>query len=147
MSKINQETEVKAVEKVQKKQSRLVSVFTKEYKHEGLVLLILAIIAIVLGVILLTEEFGLTLRDVYLIGDYPAVFSWILIGLGAASLILAIWPFYKPSIEEMKRVSWPTKGLMLRDSTTALLFSVIMALFFLLVDSLLFQFTDWLNTL
>ena len=86
-----------------KKPSRLVTVFTKEYKHEGLILLVLAIIAIVLGVIFLKGDFGLTLEGVYLIGDYPKVFSWILIALGVFSLILAIWPFYKPSIDEVKK--------------------------------------------
>ncbi len=131
----------------EKKQSRLVSVFTKEYKHEGLILLFLAIVAIVLGVILLNNDFGLTLENVYLIGDYPEVFCWILILLGVFSLLLAVWPFYKPSIEELKRVSWPSRGSLLRDSLTVLLFSVILAVFFLLADSVIKLFTDWLASL
>lgn len=128
-----------------KKQSRLISVFTKEYKHEGLILLFLAIVAIVLGVIFLRGEFGLSLENVYLIGDYPKVFSWILIGLGVFSLILAIWPFYKPSIEEVKRVSWPSRGQLLKSTITVLIFSVVMALFFFVVDLGLNVIEDWLG--
>lgn len=128
-----------------KKQSRLAAVFTKEYKHEGLILLFLAIVAIVLGVIFLRGDFGLTLEGVYLIGDYPKVFSWILIGLGAFSLVLAVWPFYKPSIEEVKRVNWPTRGKLLKNTFTVLMFSIIMALFFLVADLGLNVIEDWLN--
>lgn len=128
-----------------KKQSRLITVFTKEYKHEGLILLFLAIVAIVLGVIFLRGDFGLTLENVYLIGDYPKVFSWILIALGAFSLILAVWPFYKPSIEEIKRVSWPSKGTLLKSSVTVLIFSIILALFFFVADLGLNVVEDWLG--
>ena len=133
------------VKKETKKQSRLLTVFTKEYKHEGLILLILAIIAIVLGVIFLRGEFGLTLENVYLIGDYPKVFSWILIVLGAFSLLLAVWPYYKPSIEEVKRVSWPSRGQLLKSTITVLIFSLIMALFFLVVDLGLNVIENWLG--
>ena len=40
-------------EKVEKKENRILSIFTKEYKYEGLILLLLAIIAILLGVMVL----------------------------------------------------------------------------------------------
>lgn len=135
-------SEVKKVVK-EKKQSRLASVFTKEYKHEGLVLLFLAIVAIVLGVLTITSE--LSFEGVYLIGDYPKVFGWVLVLLGAFSFVLAVWPFYKPSIDEVKRVSFPSKGSVLRDSVTVFMFSLIMALFFALADSGLKVITDWLS--
>jgi preprotein translocase SecE subunit len=135
-------SEVKKVIK-EKKQSRLASVFTKEYKHEGLILLFLAIVAIVLGVLTITNE--LSFEGVYLIGDYPKAFGWILVLLGVFSFILAVWPFYKPSIDEVKRVSFPSKGIVLKDSVTVIMFSLIMALFFALADSGLKVITDWLS--
>ncbi|MFA5543923.1 MAG: preprotein translocase subunit SecE [Bacilli bacterium] len=132
-------------DKVVKKQSRLASVFTKEYKHEWLILLILSLIAIVLGVIFLNNEFGLTLEDIYLIGDYPKVFAWILIVLGVLSLLLSVWPYYKPSIDELKRVTWPKRGDLLRKTAVVLLFSVIMALFFAVADLGLNVIENWLG--
>ena len=103
-------------EKVEKKEyekkSKLVEVFTKDYKYEGLILLILALVAITLGC-LITSGVMTIPADVFLIGEYPKVFAWILIVLGAFSLVLSIWPYYKPSIYEVKRITWPTKKTLL----------------------------------
>lgn len=129
-----------------KKQSRLLSVFTKEYKHEGLILLFLAIVSIVLGVLILSEGW-LDQSDFFLIGDYPEVFSWIMIGLGVIALLLAVWPFYKPSIDEVKRVSWPTKEVMLKNSLNVFLFVLILAVFYALADTGLRGLTDLLTTI
>ncbi len=118
----------------EKKPNRLANVFMKEYKHESLILLFLALVSIILGSLFLSGD--LSADGVFLIGDYPKVFAWILIGLGGFSVILAIWPYYKPSFEEVRRVSWPTKGTIIQNSITVLLFSLIMALFFALADNL-----------
>lgn len=128
------------------KKNRLAEVFVKNYKYEGLILLVLALIAIVLGALIVNGT--LTINDsVYLISDYPKPFAWILIVLGAASLVLAVWPFYKPSVSEIKRVSWPSKKTMVGNTITVFIFTIIFCLFFLLVDSLLTLFTNWLATL
>ena len=118
----------------EKKPNRLVTVFTKEYKHESLILLFLALVSIVLGSLFLSGD--LSADGVFLIGDYPVVFAWILIGLGALSVVLAIWPYYKPSFEEVRRIAWPTKGTIVQNSLTVLLFSLVMAVFFALADNL-----------
>lgn len=131
---------------VEKTNSRLMSVFTKEYKHESLILLVLALVAIILGVMLLRGILIIP-SDVFLLGDYPMVFSWILLGLGIISLFLAIWPFYKPSIEEVRRVSWPTKGTMVSNTLTVFLFTLILSLFFAIVDSGFSALVSWLDKL
>src|SRR5690606_1784971 len=100
---------------------------------------------IVLGVIFLNNEFGLTLEEIYLIGDYPDVFAWILIVLGVLSLLLSIWPYYKPSIDELKRVSWTKRGDLIRNTAIVLLFSVAMALFFAVADLGLNVIETWLG--
>ena len=133
-----------ATNKPEKKQSRLMAVFAKEYKHEGLILFVLALIAIVLGVMLLVDILTIP-SDVFLLGDYPKPFAWTLLGLGVISLILAVWPFYKPSIEEIKRVSWPTKGTMISNSLTVFLFTLILAVFFALIDSGFSALVSWLD--
>ncbi|HEY8395198.1 MAG TPA: preprotein translocase subunit SecE [Bacilli bacterium] len=137
----------------EKKTTGALAVFTKEYKYEGLILLFLSIIAIVLGAMVLIGEStsgasGLTInKNVFLIGDYPKAFAWILIILGVMSLILAVWPYFKPSLSEVKRVSWPSKGTMIHDTATVFAFVLILALFFLLSDYLLgfvLKFFEWL---
>ena len=139
-------------EKETKKTTGALAVFTKEYKYEGLILLFLSIIAIVLGAMVLIGESGsgggLKInRNVFLIGDYPEAFAWILLILGVMSLVLASWPYIKPSFVELKRVTWPTKGTLFQNTATVFAFVLILALFFLLSDYLLgflLKFFEWL---
>lgn len=142
-----------AKEKSVKKENGLLAIFTKEYKYEGLVLLFLSLIAILLGSMVLIGENSVDGRplsinkDVFLIGEYPEVFAWILVILGVMSLILAVWPFLKPSVSELKRVSWAKKGELLQSTAIVFAFIVILAGFFLLSDYLLgflLQLFDWL---
>ena len=142
MADLNKQNETKATEKVRK--NRLVEVFTKDYKYEGLILLILAIIAIVFGVVLLANiKAGRNIiQGAFLIGESDTtskIFAWILIVLGAFSLALSIWPYYKPSINEVRRVTWPTKKVMITNCLDVLVYSASFALFFFLVD-ILFAF-------
>ena len=142
MADLEKKNENKSTEKARK--NRLVEVFTKDYKYEGLVLLILAIIAIVFGVLLLANiKAGRNfIAGAFLIGESDTtskIFAWILIVLGAFSLALSIWPYYKPSFYEIRRVTWPTKKIMITNCLDVLVYSVSFALFFFLVD-ILFAF-------
>ncbi|HNZ77204.1 MAG TPA: preprotein translocase subunit SecE [Bacilli bacterium] len=129
-------------EKKEKNNNGILSIFTKEYKYEGIILLALSLIALVLGTMVLIGETsqgasGLVInKDIFLIGDYPKAFAWILIILGAVSLVLAAWPFYKPSISEIKRVSWPNRGTLLKNTATVFAFILVLSIFFI--------FSDWI---
>ena len=123
-----------------KKSNGILSIFTKEYKYEGIILLFLSLVALVLGTMVLIGinsdgSSGLVINeDVFLIGDYPAAFAWILVVLGAVSLLLAIVPFFKPSISEVKRISWSTRATLLKNTAIVFAFILIMAIFFVLSD-------------
>jgi len=123
-----------------KKTNGILSIFTKEYKYEGIILLFLSLVALVLGTMVLIGinsegSSGLVINEnVFLIGDYPAAFAWILVVLGAVSLLLAIVPFFKPSISEMKRISWSTRATLLKNTAIVFAFILIMAIFFVLSD-------------
>ena len=121
------------------------SLLGKEYKYEGLLLLVLGIITTVLGVLI---HLGVTTKgseglvineNFYFIGEYPKLFAWVLIILGAAAIILAIYPYYKPSIKEMKRITWPSKKEMLSNTLIVIAFIVIVAFLFLGYDAILNQ--------
>ena len=126
-----------------KKKTGLKSILEKEYKYEGLLLLFLGIIVVVLGVLIRigisTEgESGLVINEnFYFIGEYPSAFSWILIVLGALAIIFAIWPYYKPSIKEAKRISWPSKKTMLSNTFTVIAYVLILSVLFLCYDAIL----------
>lgn len=129
----------------EKEKKSLMSLLGKEYKYEGLLLLVLGIITTVLGVLI---HLGVTTKgseglvineNFYFIGEYPKLFAWVLIILGAAAIILAIYPYYKPSIKEMKRITWPSKKEMLSNTLIVIAFIVIVAFLFLGYDAILNQ--------
>lgn len=131
MSEINvKDTSVK-----KEKKNRLAEAFTKDYKYEGLVLLVLALVALVLGVVLIKDSTWIPDNSFLAIGN-KLVFPIILIVLGVLSVILSVWPYYKPSVDEVKRVTWPTKKTMLSNCISAFTYTIVVAVFFFLVDLL-----------
>jgi preprotein translocase SecE subunit len=135
----------------QKKKHGAGSVFSKEYKYEGLILLILSIVSLVLGTLVLlghSGKDGLTIPSyVWLIGTYPKLMAWILIGLAVIGLILSVIPFFKPSVEEFKRVTWLTGSQLLKNTGIVVTFVIIMALFFFVADLGLAQVVRFFNWL
>ena len=134
------------VEKKDKKEKKsFLALVAREYRYEGLILLVLALISIILGVMILIGvktdgSDGLIVnQDYWFIGEYPKAFAWILIILGGVSFVLAVWPYVKPSIGEVKRVSWPTKKVMLENTAITFAFILIIAGLFLGYDAILNQ--------
>ena len=126
---------------VEQKKNRLAEIFTKDYKYEGLVLLVLSIIAIIVGVLLL-ENYS----EVMIGWISGKVFGWVLVSLGGVSLLLSIWPYYKPSVYEVKRVNWPTKKTMLENVLSAFIFTIIFVIFFAGVDLGLKALVEWIKS-
>lgn len=117
----------------EQKKNRLAEIFTKDYKYEGIILLLLSVVAIIVGVLLVQDPALSATQIVFtLTGN---IFGWILIGLGGVSLLLSIWPYYKPSVYEVKRVTWPNKKTMLENCISVFIFAIIFVLFFALVDA------------
>lgn len=117
----------------EQKKNRLAEIFTKDYKYEGIVLLLLSIVAVIVGVLLVQDPALSATQIVFTLTG--KIFGWILIGLGGVSLLLSIWPYYKPSVYEVKRVSWPDKKTMLENCISVFIFTIIFVLFFALVDA------------
>ena len=138
-------TEVKDTNVKKEKRNRLAETFTKEYKYEGLVLLVLAIIALILGVWLLGDGAAyLPDGSILKIGN-GILFPVILIVLGVISIFLSVWPYYKPSISEVRRVTWPTKKKMLSNCLSVFVYTVAFAVFFHLADLLFLGLMDLLG--
>lgn len=127
----------------EKKQAKkgTMSVLSKEYKYENLILAFLAIFAIVLGALIVNGTLVIG-ENYFLIGSYPKVFAWVLIGLGAISLLLVALPFYKPSFDEAKHIKGLKKSEFLVNIARVLIFILILAAFFFLCDLALDPFMD-----
>lgn len=127
----------------EKKQAKkgTMSVLSKEYKYENLILAFLAIFAIVLGALIVNGTLVIG-ENYFLIGSYPKVFAWVLIGLGIISLLLVALPFYKPSFDEAKHIKGLKKSEFLVNIARVLIFILILAAFFFLCDLALDPFMD-----
>lgn len=119
----------------EKKQAKkgTMSVLSKEYKYENLILAFLAVFAIVLGALIVNGTLVIG-KDYFLIGSYPKVFAWVLVGLGVISLLLVALPFYKPSFDEAKHIKGLKKSEFLVNIVRVLIFIFILAGFFFLCD-------------
>jgi preprotein translocase SecE subunit len=132
----NETKQVKAVEaapKQKEKRNFVLEILSKEYKYENLFLMILSLLAIVLGILIINGTLVVN-ESFFIIGTYPMVFSWILVSLGVISLLLVIWPFYKPSFIELKRVTWLRRSEFLGNLSKVFLFILFLALMFFVLD-------------
>lgn len=130
------------------KPHRALQLLTKEYKYENFFLLILAIFAIVLGSLLVKNV--LVIEDFPIISDYQTQFAWVLISLGVVSLILVAWPFYRPSIAEIKHVKGYKRAELFVNLLRVIVFILLMAAFFVLCDYVLQKLfisnvKEWIN--
>ncbi len=130
----------------QAKKGRVLTILSKEYKYENLILAILAIFAIVLGALIINGTLTVS-PDFFLIGQYPKVFAWVLIGLGIVSLLLVVWPFYKPSFDETKHITGLSRSAFLSNIVIVLIFIIALALLFFLYDLALNPLMTWLTGL
>ena len=119
------------------KKNRVVDVLVKEHKWENLILAILAVFAIELGVLILSGNYLAIPAEAFLIGKYWKAFSWILVGLGSVSFILAVSSFFVPSLAEIKHISGLKKGEFFWNVVKVFGFTIILALFFMGADTLI----------
>ena len=128
-----------------KEKKSFLEIISTEYAWEGLLLLFLALVSMVLGALIIqgvntSGESGLTVNEnFFFIGEYPKLAAWVLIVLGAFSLILSVYPYVKPSAQEFRRISWPTKKVMLENTLITFGFILVLVVLFIGYDALLNQ--------
>ena len=118
------------------KKNRVVEYLLSEHKLENYLLLFLGLFAIELGVILLQGKLLTIPEEAWLIGGKTntIVFSWVLIGLGAISIVLVASSFYRPSFTEIRHITGLKWKEFLWNVVKVVLFSVVLALFFIGCD-------------
>ena len=137
-------------EKVQaEKKNRVVEYLLSEHKLENYLLLFLGVFAIELGVILLQGELLSIPEEAWLIGGKTntTIFSWILVGLGAISILLVAAAFYRPSIAEIKHISGLKANEFLWNVIKVLGFTIVLALFFIGCDFVIEKFIQLMKNL
>jgi preprotein translocase subunit SecE len=120
-----------------KNESKIIKILKTEYKFEGIILGVLGMLVTVLGVYLIQgDEITIKWTDFVLFNEPWKVmtFAIIVTVVGAVSFIMAIFPFFAPSWQERKKISWPKKDVVANHSARVYGFIIFVVLFFILVD-------------
>ena len=134
----------------EQKTNKVMDILKTEYPFERVLLGVLGILVLILGVYLV-EGSILEIRytDLWIFNTATkiTIFSIFVIAIGAVSFVMAIWPFFTPSFAEMKKVTWPTRNIILNHSARVFGFIIIISLFFVLADFGLRPLFDWIRSL
>lgn len=139
-----------ANEKTQdQKQSKVLQVLKTEYRFEGILLGILGLLVIVLGVYLIQGDV-LTIKwtDFWLFDSElkRLIFAIVVTVIGAVAFLMSIYPFFMPSWEERKKITWPKRDQIVNHSARVYGFIFFLIMFFVLVDWPLRAIFAWLNS-
>lgn len=141
---VKDEVATKIKKQIQKKKekeegkSRILEYLATEHKWENYLFVVVSLVTLVLGILILTGALVVK-EDFPLIGDYPKVFAWILVGFAGFGLLYAIYPFFKPAFPEFKKISWLSGKKFLANTIRVFTFLIIFTLLFLLYDIFISQ--------
>ncbi len=120
-------------ESVAEKKNKLLEILNKEYKFENIFLAFVAVLSIAFGIMILNGDFVVK-EGFPILGDFPRVFAWALIGIALFGLLMVIYPFYEPAFPEFKKITWATRNELLTDIARVFSYMIIISLAFLFFD-------------
>lgn len=121
------------------KSSKLMEILNTEYKWETYLLGVLSVVAVALGLLIFSDVLTVN-ADTPIIGNYPNLFAWIIVIVGAIGLVLFAIPMFRPAVPELKKLSWPTWRVFVANTTRVFIFLIVMSLMFLLFESFITAF-------
>ena len=125
-------------------------ILQKEYPIEKLLLGVLGAIVLILGIYLIEGKvLEIRYTDLWIFNSSTKIliFSIFVVLIGAVAFILAVYPFFVPSVAEMKKVSWPSRSVIANHSLRVFGFILLVAFFFVLIDFGLRPLFNWINQL
>ena len=131
----------KQIEKKQEKKERMgiyrISEYLKEeHKWENWVFLAVSVIVLALGLLILNGS--LVVKENFpLIGSYPKVFAWVLVGISSIGILYALYPFFKPAFPEFKKITWLTWPKFWANTLRVFIFMLVFVGLFVLYDTLM----------
>jgi preprotein translocase SecE subunit len=143
--------------KQEEKGNRVLRILTTEYPADRILVVIMGLLVTVVGYYLVSGHVPTGSTQPYLsITNTDAWWnSWIfgtdtgimifqifilLMGIGA--LIMGLYPYFKPSIKEMKRVTWPSASIIKNHSLRVFGFILFLVSVFILYQIVLYPLFD-----
>jgi preprotein translocase SecE subunit len=144
----------------EEKKSRVMEILKKEYKFENWLLAILSPVLILYGVYIITGKFG-SVDLTAILGESGIGFiDWFfntdlkriltgtfLIVVGTLVIVYLLIPVFRPSIAEMKKVTFPTGKILGIDSLRVFGFLLFLMVVFILYGFALDPLFKWLYSL
>ena len=143
-------------EKKLQSESKIMEILKKEYTFENWLLAILSPVLILYGVYIVMGSFGdlaLDFADEGFIGfflgtDLARILTGsFLILIGALVLVYLLIPYVRPSVVELKKVTWPTTKTLATNTAKVFIFLIFLAVFFTLVGFAFGPLFEWLYSL
>ncbi len=138
-------TTSKPAEKVEKKKkspkkkeedSWFIKVLKEEHKWETYLLGFISCVAMGIGALILTDVLVFK-PGTPVLSDYPTQIGWIFEIFGIIGFLLFIIPIFKPTKKEIVHLHLPSKKIFGGNVTRVFLFLTIMALVFMLYESVI----------
>ncbi len=147
----------KVSEKKLQDESRVMAILKKEYAFENWLLAILSPILILYGVYIVVGRFGsvdlasilgssgIGFIDFFFSTALRRIFTGVfLILIGALVLVYLLIPYVRPSIAELKKVTWPTSKLLASNTGKVFAFLIFLAVIFTLLGFAFNPLFKWL---
>ena len=148
------------VKNTEQDNSRVMSILKKEYAFENWVLAILSPVLILYGVYIVMGKFGTIdlaavlgnsgrgFIDFFFLTTLRRIFTGtFLILIGTLVLAYLLIPYIRPSVSELKKVSWPTSRTLATNSLRVFTFLIFLSLVFVLYSFALNPLFEWLYSL
>ncbi len=146
----------KTSEKKLQSESKIMEILKKEYTFENWLLAILSPILILYGVYIVMGKFGTVPLDFseegfigFFLGSNLAriLTGSFLILIGALVLVYLLIPYVRPSVVELKKVTWPTTKTLATNTAKVFIFLIFLAVFFTLIGFGFGPLFEWLYSL
>ncbi len=142
------------MQKEEVKKNKIIELLKKDYPAESLILAILGVVVIVFGVYLIDGSIlAISNRtEWYLAWAFGndtriLIFSIVVVIVGFFAFGFAVWPFVKPSVQEMNKVSWPTGKIIKNHTLRVFGFIIFIALAFVVYDLALLPLFGYLTSI
>ncbi len=141
-------------------ESKVMSILKKEYAFENWLLAVLAPVLVLYGVYIVMGKFG-TVNLANVLGSsgvgfidffFSTTLRRILTGsflilIGGLVLIYLLIPYIRPSVIELKKVTWPTAKVLASNTAKVFAFLLFLSAVFVLYSFALNPIFKWLYTL
>lgn len=141
--------------KQEQKGNRVLQILTTEYPIDRVLVVIMGLLVTVVGYYLVSGDSYLQITNTgawwssWIFGTPTGIliFSIFILIMGIGALGLGLYPYFKPSFKEMKKVTWPNGTIIRNHSLRVFGFIFFLVFVFVVYETALDPLFSWLKTL